>query len=155
MRKTALRRKKIKSLRRWHRLSIRQKKKIIKKEYAEEARANADTVARSHEAAVDAGSRHPVRDARIAGAASAASDADARKSRSENPYIKEANKNAKAVIGEAKHELSEMDKEITEHYKELYHFALAALEKSPPDEHVSPSLEDTNNRKKKQRGENQ
>ena len=46
--------------------------------------------------------------------------------------LKGANKNAKAVTGAAKHELSQMDKDITKHYKELYHFALAALEKSLP-----------------------
>ena len=46
--------------------------------------------------------------------------------------LKGANKNAKAVTGAAKHELTQMDKDITKHNKELYHFALAALEKSLP-----------------------
>ena len=110
---------------------------VIKKEYAERARANADAVARSHQAAINAGSRHPVRDARIAGAARAARAADARESRAADGDIKAANKNAKAVTGEAKHELSQMDKDITEHYKHLYRFAMAALEKSLPTESAS------------------
>ena len=46
--------------------------------------------------------------------------------------LKGASKNAKAVTGAAKHELTQMDKDITKHDKELYHFALAALEKSLP-----------------------
>ncbi|MGD0383134.1 MAG: hypothetical protein ABSA77_06425 [Thermoguttaceae bacterium] len=62
--------------------------------------------------------------------------------------LKAASKNTKSVTGGAKHELSEMDKEITEHYKELYHFAMTALEKSPQDEHVSSPSENT---KKKSR----
>ena len=94
------------------------REQVIKKEYDEEARANADAVARSHEAAIDAGSRHAVRDARIAGAASAARDADARASRAASRDIKGANKNTKAVTGEAKRELTQMDKDITKHYKQ-------------------------------------
>ena len=124
------------------------KEEVIKKEYDEEARANAAEAARSHADAIDAGSHHPVRDARIAGAASAARNADKRAGRAENPYIKEADKNTKDVIGDAKHELNEIDKEITEHYKELYHFAMTALEKSPQDEHISSPSENT---KKKSR----
>ncbi len=53
--------------------------------------------------------------------------------------LKGANKNVKAVTGAAKHELSQMDNDITKHYKELYHFALAALEKSLPGDDVSPT----------------
>jgi antitoxin component YwqK of YwqJK toxin-antitoxin module len=52
-----------------------------------------------------------------------------------------AKKNSKAITNEAKHELSEMDTEIAEHCKELYQFALAALDKSLPDNasQVKPS----------------
>ena len=52
--------------------------------------------------------------------------------------LKEAKKNLEAVSGEAKRELSQMDEKTKEHYKELYHFALTALEKSLPDRDVPP-----------------
>ena len=55
-----------------------------------------------------------------------------------------------------------MDKDITKHYKELYHFALVALEKSlpgqhvsSPDKNVSPPSEDTGHHKKKKHHPNQ
>ena len=67
-----------------------------------------------------------------------------------------ANKNAKAVTGAAKHELSQMDKDITKHYKELYHFALAALEKSPPGNpsDTKPQDDQPSHRKQKKHKKN-
>ena len=77
-------------------------------------------------------------------------------------HEKAADKNTKAVVGEAKRELTQIDKEITKHDKELYHFALAALEKSLPDKKVSstdkqvpPSSEDTSQHKKRKHRANQ
>jgi len=98
----------------------------IRKQYAERARANADAVARSHPYS------------RVSGAARAARDANERQSRAADGNIKEANKNANAVTNEAKCALGEMDEEITNHYRQLYDFALTALEKSLLDEHVAP-----------------
>jgi len=112
----------------------------IKKERADESSAAADAVARSHSAAAYYESHHrvtariAVADSRVAGAASAVSDAARKASQSADRDIQDASENAQAVIGDAKHELAQMDKEITEHYEQLYHFALAALEKSLPNQ---------------------
>jgi hypothetical protein len=78
--------------------------------------------------------------------------------------LKAATKSASAVTGAAKHQLTQMDRDITEHYKELYDFALAALEKSLPGEtvvpaaakHDPPPVEDApHHKKKKKRHPNQ
>jgi hypothetical protein len=97
-------------------------KQVIRKEYAEKARTNADAVARARAYS------------RVGRAASAYRDADARASRAAGRDAKAAQKNANAVTREAKRELTEMDKDITAHSEQLYQFAMTALEKALPPE---------------------
>lgn len=108
---------------------------VARKEAAEEAHASADAVARSHQAAIHAGENRVLRntDARVAGDARAAKAADAKESHAAGHAIEAASKNAKAVRSEAKHELSEMDKEMVSRSKHMYQFAMTALEKSHGD----------------------
>jgi len=89
--------------------------------------------------------------------------------RSAEGDLKTEEKNLKAVTKEAKRALEQIDEEIKNHNKQLYHFALAALEKSPPDgsaassdeqvpatdKHVSPPSDGTGHHKKKKHHPNQ
>ena len=100
------------------------------KEAAEAARKSDAMAARSHRAAVNAGSRHPVRDARVAGAAKAAANSDARASHAAGSEMKAANQATGAAAKEARRAGQRRDAMLAKDLNELHRFAVESLQKA-------------------------